>query len=366
MAAREANGPGSALTKPRRPRQLGPLADQDDAGLGAATNLTSGPGAWMSPLTEGEEVTLTPSLEGYLPERLIEYHKRMQRGGTDPIGAVLSSQYSQDANQKAWWIAHYDTPALSDKSPRADALRAGAPLTEYSGDDLDVWGEAAVTAGIDAGRWVVENPDDAAELVWDTAKLIADVPQTPLGVALDLYDVLGPDVGLTPEILSWMVKNTSSYGSPRFGRDGMIIYENCTGSAYEFLDNVDQTAVTIGDTVFAINTLKTLTELEEYYHYLQYQRYKDGLLPTYVTYLLGLGYDNPFEKEAKQFACAEYQNIYGIVHAKCTNMPAPPSNAWDRFRLDGIDPLLDFPGVQVDRAKWAGPKIWNWAEDLLP
>jgi len=97
MAAREANGPGSALTKPRRPRQLGPLADQDDAGLGAATNLTSGPGAWISPLTEGEEVTLTRSLEGYIPERLIEYHKRVQRGGTDPIGAVLAGAGAEAA-----------------------------------------------------------------------------------------------------------------------------------------------------------------------------------------------------------------------------------------------------------------------------
>ena len=46
MAAREANGPGSALTKPRRPRQFNPLTDQDDAEFGAASNQTSGPGAW--------------------------------------------------------------------------------------------------------------------------------------------------------------------------------------------------------------------------------------------------------------------------------------------------------------------------------
>ena len=145
---------GAARARRRR-QPFSLLADQDDAEFGAASNQTSGPGAWSFQLTEGEEVTLTPSLEGYIPERLIEYHQRVQRGGTDPIGAVLSSQYSQDANQRAWWIEHYEKPGPNQNLARAHALRAGAPLTEYSGTAPQGLGDAV--------RWGVE-----------TAKAISD------------------------------------------------------------------------------------------------------------------------------------------------------------------------------------------------
>ena len=353
---------------PVRPRQFGPPADQDDADFGAATNLTSGPGAWMFPLTEGEEVTLTPSLEGYIPERVIEYHKRVQRGETDPIGAALAAQYSEDANQKAWWIAYYETPWLSDQSPRADALRAGAPLTEYSGDDLEVWGQAAVTAGIDAGRWVVENPDDAAELVWDTAKFVDEVPRTPTELLSTLYDAYGPEVGFSGEALSALMLSSSECSKPRPGVGGMIIYEDCKGLVTKFIKNKNPgSAITLGDTVFAIGTIDLLTELEEYYHFLDWQENKDFFPFQYSLYQGLVGYDNnPFETEAQARACVDYERIKGRDQiwrdGGCANM-IPPSGVLDHARLYGLDPILDFPGVQADRARRGRNAIWGFVKD---
>lgn len=169
-----------------------------------------------------------------------------------------------------------------------------------------------------------------------------------------------------------MLKETSDCGSRRIGRGGMIIYEDCKGGAARwFLDRTDgQTAFTVGDTVFTTDeALDRFTELEEYYHFLQYQREKDGMLPAYFTKGIWYGYDsNPYEDEAKRYACRDYAAMYGRDDRwarNCEGRSAPPDGLIDEFWLYNVEPWTAFPEVQVDRARRTGEKIRELLAGLL-
>ena len=102
----------------------------------------------------------------------------------------MAAQYSQDANQRAWWIAYYETPTLSDKSPRADALRAGAPLPEDDG--LDV----RETLG-DVGRQIVEGGEALARAAGSEVSEFDDLKRSEIRERLHQM-ILGAATGRDP------------------------------------------------------------------------------------------------------------------------------------------------------------------------